>query len=170
MPSQARRSAERSSFSWRSPFPAVDVALEKLAALALELAALGGVFFFALWASTAAASMRISAEHLLAATTAAVLLALAYAAIALLVGAATGRRSTAIAVSSALAVGAYLLNGLAPLVELAHSVRKLSPWYHYATGDALRHGLGLNMLVPVVILVVTAALVPFVLDRREFTS
>ena len=146
------------------------VALEKLAALGLELAALGGVFFLASWVSTAVASMRVSAGHLLAATTAAVLLALVYAAIAMLAGAATGRRATAIAVPSALAVCAYLVNGLAPLVDLVRSVRKLSPWYHYAAGDPLRHGLGLNALVLVAVLIVAAVLVPFVLDRRDFTS
>jgi ABC-2 type transport system permease protein len=144
------------------------VALEKLAALALELTTLAGVLFLALWASTAAASMRISPGHLLAATTAALLLALAYAAIALVAGAATGRRATAIAVPSALAVCAYLVNGLAPLVDLAHSIRKLSPWYHYAAADPLRDGLGLNTLVLVAIVIAATVLVPFVLDRRDF--
>lgn len=28
-----------------------------------------------------------------------------------------------------------------------HSVRTLSPWYHHAAGDPLRHGPGLNALV-----------------------
>ena len=146
------------------------VALEKLAALGLELAGLGGVFFLASWASTAVAGMRVSAGHLLAATTAAVLLALVYAAIAMLAGAATGRRATAIAVPSALAVCAYLVNGLAPLVDLVHSLRKLSPWYHYAAGDPLRHGLSLNALVLVAVLIAATVLVPLVLDRREFTN
>jgi ABC-2 type transport system permease protein len=146
------------------------VGLEKLAALGLELAALGGVFFLSLWVSTAAAGMRVSAGHLLAATTAAVLLALAYAAIAMLAGAATGRRATAIAAPSALVVCAYLVNGLAPLVDVVHSVRKLSPWYHYAAGDPLRHGLGFNALVLVAILIAATVLVPLVLDRRDFTG
>lgn len=146
------------------------VALEKLAAVGLEVVALGGVLFLALWVSTAVAGMRIAAGHLLAATTAAVLLALAYAAIAVLTGAATGRRATAIAVPSALVVCAYLVNGLAPLVDVAHALRKLSPWYHYAAGDPLRHGLGTNALVLVAILIAATLLVPFVLDRRDFTS
>lgn len=146
------------------------IALEKLAALCLEVIALGGVLWVALWIGAGAASMGISGAHLLAGITSAVLLALAYGAVAMLVGAATGHRAPAIALSTALAVAAYLLNGLAPLVHFLHTIRSVSPWYHYTAGDPLRHGLAANSIVFVAILVVTSVLVAFVFERRDLAA
>jgi beta-exotoxin I transport system permease protein len=146
------------------------VALEKLAALCLEVIALGGVLWFALWIGARAANMSISGAHLFAGTADAVLLALGYGAVAMLVGAATGRRAPAIALSTALVVAAYLLNALAPLVGLLHSIRWASPWYHYTAEDPLRHGVAANSLVLVGILVVAIVLLPAVFERRDLTS
>ena len=67
--------------------------LEKLAALVVETVALGVVLVASLWVGARAVSMDVSLAHLAAATASAVILALAYGAIALLVGAATGRRA-----------------------------------------------------------------------------
>jgi ABC-2 type transport system permease protein len=147
------------------------VALEKLAALCLELVALGGVFWLALWLGTRATGMRISGAHLLAAVTSTLLLALAFGALATLAGAATGRRAWAIALPATLAVAAYLVNALAPLVRALDGVRKASPWYHYAASDPLRHGLAVgHALVLAAILLVAAALVPIVFDRRDLSA
>src|SRR5580765_4708580 len=65
-------------------------------ALVAEIAGLGLVLWLALCVGALLANMDISAGHLAAATLSAVLLALAYGAIAILLGAATGRRSVAI--------------------------------------------------------------------------
>ena len=147
------------------------VALEKLAALVVEIVALGVVFWIILWIGTWAAAMRISGAHLLAAVTSTVLLALAYGTIASLVGAATGRRAYAIAVTAALAVGAYLLNALAPLVDALGHVRAASPWYQYAASDPLRHGLGIaHVGVLLAIGLVACLLVPVVFDRRDLAT
>lgn len=143
------------------------VALEKLAALCLEVLALGGVLWCALWIGAKAASMDVSAANLLAGTAGAVLLALAFGGIGMLIGAATGHRASAIAFSTALAVAAYLLNALAPLVDFLHAIRWISPWYHYTAGDPLRHGLAVNSLVFVAVLAVTVVLIPLVFERRD---
>ena len=100
--------------------------------------------------------MDISAGHLAAATLSAVLLALAYGAIAVLLGAATGKRALAIGVTAAAAVAAYLVNGLAPLVHALEVPQKLSPFYHYAAGDPLRHGVSLSHLAVLVAIAVVA--------------
>ena len=63
-----------------------------------------------------------------------------------LLGAATGRRALAIGVTAAAAVAAYLVNGLAPLVDALEVPQKLSPFYHYATGDPLRQGVSVSHL------------------------
>jgi ABC-2 type transport system permease protein len=115
--------------------------------------------------------MDISLAHLAAATVSAVLLAIAYGALALLLGAATGRRALAIGVSAAAAVAAYLVNGLAPLVDGLEIPRKLSPFYHYAAGDPLRHGLSLgHALVLVAIAASATLLAPAIFSRRDLST
>jgi ABC-2 type transport system permease protein len=144
------------------------LALEKLGALVAEAVGLAAVLCLALLAGTRAAGMEISAAHLAAAATATLLLALAFGAIAYLVGAATGHRGRAIAVTSALAVAAYLVNALAPLVDALEPFRKASPFYHYAASDPLRSGLSVGHAgVLLAIAVVAAAASPLLFERRD---
>jgi ABC-2 type transport system permease protein len=147
------------------------VALEKLAALFVEVAALGVVLFVALVVGAHAVTLETSAGHLAAATASAVMLAVSFGVIAMLLGAATGRRARASGITAALAVAAYVLNGLAPLVEALKPFRRVSLFYHYAASDPLRHGLDLShATVLIVVGVVAAALVPIVFDRRDLES
>ena len=146
------------------------VVLEKAFALVLELAAIGLVLWLALWVGAVVVGMDISVGHLAAATVGAVLLAIAYGQIAILVGAATGRRSLAIGVTAAAGVAGYLLNGLAPLVDALDVPQKLSPFYHYAVGDPLRHGLSWHMLVLVGIALAAIALAPAAFSRRDVAT
>jgi ABC-2 type transport system permease protein len=92
----------------------------------------------------------------------------AYGAIALLVGCATGRRGLAIGLTAAAAVAAYLVNSLAPLVTSLESAQKLSPFYHYAAGNPLRTGLAPgHFLILVAIAAVAAAAAALVVRRRD---
>jgi len=124
-----------------SPLSRTRVALEKLAAMCVELAALGVVLWLALWVGARAFSMEVSVAHLASATALLVVLALAYGAIAFMVAAATGRKTLAIGLTVALAVGAYLVNSLASLVEVLEPFQTATPFYHYAVADPLRQGL-----------------------------
>jgi ABC-2 type transport system permease protein len=124
-----------------SPLSRTRIALEKLAALCLELLALGIVLWLALWVGARLFSMDISAGNLGGATAVLVVLAAAYGAIAFMLGGATGRKGLAVGVTVALAVAAYLVNSLAALVGALEPVQKLSPFYHYAAGDPLHEGL-----------------------------
>jgi beta-exotoxin I transport system permease protein len=145
--------------------------LEKLAALVLELVGLALVLFASLIVGAHVAGMAIGASRLGAATTSALLLSLAFAAIALAVGAATGHRARAIALAAAAAVAAYLVNGLAPLVDALEPLQKASPFYHYAASDPLRHGLEAgHSLILVAIAVAAAALAPLLFDRRDLAA
>lgn len=141
---------------------------EKLAALALEVAGLGVVLVLSLWVGARAVSMEVSLSHLAAATTSAILLALAYGALALLLGAATGRRALTAAVVAAAAVAAYLVASLAPLVDLLEPAKLASPFYHYSAGDPLLHGLAAGHALLLVAIVVGAGLLaPLALERRD---
>ncbi|HEY6031293.1 MAG TPA: ABC transporter permease subunit [Gaiellaceae bacterium] len=147
------------------------VALEKLATVAVNVVALGAVLWAALAVGTTAASMDVGLGRLAAATTAAVLLALVFAAVAFLLGAATGKRGKAVAVASALAVLTYVLNALSSLVDFLEPARWVSPFFHYAAGDPLRNGLSLwHALVLAGIALVAAALALPAFERRDLTS
>jgi len=142
-----------------NPISRPRLVLEKSAALALELVALGFVLWLALWVGALSVDMDISAGRLAAATLSAVLLALAYGGLAVLLGAATGRRAVAIGITAAAGVAAYLVNGLAPLVEAFEGPRKLSPFYHYAAGDPLRHGLDAGHAVVLIVIAATVTVI-----------
>ncbi|HVS09643.1 MAG TPA: ABC transporter permease subunit [Planctomycetota bacterium] len=144
------------------------LALEKLAALASELAVLALVLWVSLLVGVTAVGMDVSAARLGAATASAALLALGFGAIALLVGAASGRRGLAIGVAAAGAVAAWLVDSLAALVDALEPVRTASPFYHYAASDPLRHGLAPGHVGVLVLLCATAAaLAPLALERRD---
>jgi ABC-2 type transport system permease protein len=154
-----------------NPVSRTRVVLEKSAALAVEVAGLGVVLWLALWIGAVSVGMDISGGRLAGATLGAVLLALAYGAIALLLGAATGRRAVAIGLTATAAVAAYLVNGLAPLVDALEVPQKLSPFYHYAAGDPLRRGVSVpHLSVLVGIAVVATALAPAFFSRRDVST
>lgn len=153
------------------PLPRWRVALEKLAAMVLEVAALGAVLWLALWLGAQAFSMEISGWHLASATTGAVLLAIAYGAIAFMLGAGTGRKGLAIGVSIAAAVTGYLVNSLAALVDALGPFQKASPFYHYATSDLLRRGLApWHMLFLVAVAVAATAVGIMLFERRDVSA
>ncbi len=67
---------------------------------------------------------------------------LAIGAIALAVGAGTGRRALATGVAAAVGAIGWLINGFAPLVNAIAWLRYLSPFYYYAGHDPLTEGVG----------------------------
>ncbi len=139
------------------------VLLAKLAALALQAlpvpvvtaaCVLTGRWF----------DLRIGSSALVGVTVGVWLLGLAFGALALLIGAATGSRGLALGVTSGIAAATYLINSLAPVVDWLHPRRFFSPFF-YAVGDnQLRHGLtwgqGL-VLVAAALVFAAAALVAF---------
>ncbi len=145
--------------------------VEKSLAVAVEVAGLGTVLWLALWVGARAVGMDVSAGRLAAATSSAVLLAIAYGAMAVLLGAATGKRALAVGVTAAAGVAAYLVNGLAPLVHGLDVPRKLSPFYHYAASDPLRHGLAIgHALVLVAVAAAAMGAAPFLFARRDLSA
>ena len=154
-----------------NPISRVRLALEKFAALAVEVTGLAAVLLVALVVGSHAAGMRIALAHLAAATAGALLLALAYGAVAFALGAATGRRGLAIGVSAAAAVAAYLVNTLAPLVNAIGHLRRASPFYHYSAGDPLRHGLEAgSVLFLFAVVIVASAIAVVAFDRRSLAT
>jgi len=129
-----------------NPVSRVRVALERAGALILLLAALTAVAAVALVVLAPATGLNkgLPLERIVAATTAAALLALAFAAVAFAVGAATGKRSIATAIAATLAIAGYVIEGLAAQVKLLQPIRAASPWHWLLDSDPLRHGLALK--------------------------
>ena len=145
--------------------------LEKLGALTAELLILGTVLWSALVVGSWVGDLGVSAAHLGAATLSAVLLALGFGALALLVGAARGRRGVAIAVAAAGAVAAYFVDTLSSLSGLLDAIEVGSPFYHYSASDPLRHGLDATHVAFLACVVVVAAAGALVaVDRRDFKT
>ena len=144
---------------------------EKFGALAGEIALLAIVLWLSLLVGVEIVAMDVSAPRLAAATTSAALLGLAFGALALLVGAASGRRGVAIGVAAATAVAAYLVNSLAALVDFLEPVKQSSPFYHYVASDPLREGLALEHVAFLVALALVAAgLAAVAFDRRDLVA
>jgi ABC-2 type transport system permease protein len=96
------------------------------------------------------------------------LLGIEFGAIALLVGALTGRVGTSRSIAAALAVLAYLVNGLAPLVGWLKPIRKASPFFQYIGHDPLRTGLSWSALgVTLVSIVVLVCAAVVALQHRD---
>ncbi|MEZ5101362.1 MAG: ABC transporter permease subunit [Thermoleophilia bacterium] len=116
--------------------------LERAGALAALLLALGLALWLALVALAAIVGMEIGATRLGQGVASSLLLALHFGALALLVGAATGRRALALSLAAGAAVLAYLVNALALLVDFLEPWRRFSPVYHAIGTEPLRVGLG----------------------------
>ena len=80
--------------------------------------------------------------HVATATLAVLLLGLDFGLIALTLGAATGSRSIAIGVASAVAAVFYLISSLAPVVHWIHPVRYASLFYWAVGNEQLTRGAG----------------------------
>lgn len=129
-----------------TPVSRTRIALEKLGAVAVEVAGLGAVLLVFLAIGGPLVDIDVAFGNLAAACIGAVALAMVFGGIAFGLGAATGRRVLAIGVAVASAVAAYVVNGLAPLVPAFEAVQKLTPFYQYAAGDPLRSGLDVPRL------------------------
>jgi beta-exotoxin I transport system permease protein len=133
-----------------NPISRTKVALARLGALILLLAALAAVCALALIALGPATGMNkgLPATHLVAATVAAGLLALTFATVAFAVGAATGNRPAALGAAAALAVAGYVLEGLSQQIHALHPVSAANPWHWLLANDPLRHGLTWHTWLP----------------------
>jgi beta-exotoxin I transport system permease protein len=88
--------------------------------------------------------------------------------VALGVGAMTGRRSLVYAAIALVAIGGFLANNLAPMVDEIAFLRDISPFHFYSGGEPLRNGLqAADVGVFLVASAVLVGLGGLVFDRRD---
>lgn len=145
-----------------SPVGRSRLVFEKFASMAIGVAFLAAVTGIALIAEGQLADMGLPTGNITAAMVHLALLALVFGAVALALSAATGRIGLSRGLPAAIAVAAYIVNGLAPVVDWLEPLQKFSPFYQYAGHDPLRNGIDLPSvsiaLATCVVLVVLAAL------------
>lgn len=144
-----------------------EVLLSKLAAIAASSAAVAAVLWGALAVVGPAFDLSVPLLDLGAGILMLWFLGLAYGAIALAVGAATGRRSTALVVTGVLAAVSYLVNLFGPVVDALRPLRPLSLFRWYLDPDPLTTGLHAAPVLVLVAVTVAATLAGLVLFERR---
>ena len=144
---------------------------EKFGALVVGMAVLFAAHFTAMLVSDLALNMGISVVKMFEANISMTLLALAVGTLAFAVGAATGRRAASIAAGSVVGLLAYLINALAPLVDVLKPACRASLFFYYGGVTALRQGItavGAGVLLAVTAACLAAAFLLF--ERRDLRN
>jgi ABC-2 type transport system permease protein len=118
------------------------VLVHRFAAIAVAMLGVGLVLAIALVAISGAAQLdEIGPQNLASGGLHLALLGAFFGAVAVAVGAMTGRRSIAYAVVAVVAVVTFIGNNLGPSVEGFAWLRDISPFHYYSGGQPLRNGL-----------------------------
>jgi ABC-2 type transport system permease protein len=111
----------------------------------------------------------VAVSGVLAASVGSALYGVASGLVALLAGAATGRRSAGLAVGAVVAGIGYLATTLAELATWAEPLRHISLLHHATAGDPVQNGMPGNYLVLVAVSVAVLGATVWVFDRRDLT-
>lgn len=150
------------------PVSRAGVLLQRFAGMAVYLGALGLTLFLTLLLLGPVLDLGIGADRLAATAVAVWLIALCHGSAALAIGAATGRRSHALAGGALLAVIGYLGNTFALTMEELEWMRFLSPFYYGLDPDPLATGVHVGFTAVLAALsLVLAALATAVFNRRD---
>lgn len=147
------------------------VVLQKFWAMVASTSGVGLVLLASIAVFGPAFGLHVALVNVAAAVVSTIALAVGFGSVALAVGCWRGRRGVAVAISTSLAVAAYVLNILAPSVEGLSRFQVLSPFYHYIEYDPLRTGfsaLHLSVLVAIAAAALALALLGF--ERRDLAS
>lgn len=150
-----------------SPASRRSVYIERLLALWISLLALVVVVTAAVYVLVLALDMEVGLDAILATSLGLYLFVTGMGTIAIAVGAATGRRTLALGLAAASAVGAFVLDAIGPVVE-AGWMDAVSPFSWYIGHDPLAGGsdpAGLVLLAALPVVFGVAGLVKF--TRRD---
>ncbi len=151
------------------PVSRLGIVAQRFAALVVAMVAVAGVLSVALIAAMGPAELgAVSPANIAAAGLQLALLATFFGALALAVGAATGRRSLAYALVAIVAIAGFLGNNLGPSVAGLAWLRDISPFHYYSGGLPLRNGI--QLADAAVLMVTSVALVAaggLIFNRRD---
>lgn len=154
-----------------NPVGRTRVVLEKFAALALGTFLLAGVTGLSLVGLGSLVDMNLPPGDVAATMLHLALLGVVFGALALTLSAATGKAGLSRGIPAIVAVVAYVVNALAPLVDWLDPFQKLSPFYQYIGHDPLREGVdGPSVFVAVSTVAVLLGLAVLGFRRRDIAA
>ena len=151
-----------------NPTTRFQVLVQKFLSMLASILALAFVLWVGVVVGAAIVGMDLSLVGAAQVTLSAMLLGTVFGALALALGSATGKRGSSIGITGALALAAYLLYALAPLVEGLKVTEKISPFYYYIAADPLVNGLNpvhVAVLIAMTIALLAVAIITF--ERRD---
>jgi ABC-2 type transport system permease protein len=154
-----------------TPIPRRRVVVEKFLAMLAGGAGLALMLWLAVPLTGPPFDLRVDLGNLTAAVVMCYLLAMAFGAIALAVGAATGRRGLAIGVTGGIAAASWLVDLLAPAADATEWLQYLSPMHYYLDAEPMLRGLGVAgslVLAGIALAGFLAALALF--ERRDLAA
>lgn len=140
-----------------NPVPRSQIVLEKFGAMLAGGIVIGFATVVGIAAGVIIVDMDISIGRVSETTLGALLVGYLFGALALLLGAWTGKRGASIGASVAVGVVTYLLNGFALIISWLEPYRYLSPFHYYTDNDPLHNGL--DLLDSLVLIMLTAIFV-----------
>jgi len=154
-----------------TPAPRWRVVLEKAAAMALGTLGLVVLLAAAILVMGAVVDMDLPASKVAVAMVHLGLLGLVFGALALAIGAATGRLGLSRGMPAFVAVVAYIVNGLGGFVDWMRPLQKWSPFYQYAGHDPLVNGLSWpSVAVALGTIVVLVGVAAWAFERRDIRT
>ena len=142
--------------------------LQKFAAMVSGTAALAVVVFVGTLAGIVAVDIDISLLNVMQAYIGLTLLGVTFGALALFVGAWTGKPSATIGVGGAVGIVGYVANNFGPIVDGMEWSQYLSPLYYFIGGDPMVNGLNpahSGVLIGACVVLVGAA--SYLFERRD---
>ncbi len=151
-----------------NPIPRSKIVLEKTAAMVLYAVVVGFSMFAGVWTGSALGRLGMSAGNIAATCLLVTLLGLAFGALALAVGAATGKVKVAAYTAVGVGLVSHFLNAFLPLSESTATFTKWTPFAYYLNSDPLINGMDWSDgLVLVVLTVVLVGLAVVLFQRRD---
>ena len=150
-----------------APVSRTSMLVAKAGGLVLALVVSTGLFLLAAVGAATVFDVGLQAGNVVATVLHLGSLSLFFGAVAMAVGAATGRPSLAAGVAGGVAVMSYLTKSMLPLADLDRWA-ELSPWFYYAGSDPLTNGFDpVHFLVLVGLAAGAFAAALFAFNRRD---
>jgi ABC-2 type transport system permease protein len=151
-----------------NPIPRSTVVLEKVITMVVYAFAVGLAIFAGVALGSVLGGLGLSVSNIAATCLLMTLVGLAFGALALLVGAASGRVKVAVFTSVGAGIALHVLNALLPLNDSLIGYAKWSPFYYYLSSDPLNNGMHWGhgaVLAGLALLLTAMAVVLF--ERRD---
>ncbi|GLY21041.1 ABC transporter permease subunit [Micromonospora sp. NBRC 101691] len=151
-----------------NPLSRIAFARQRLTAASAAVTSVAAIPLLVLMLVVPAVGMDIPLSNVAAACAGLVALVWCFTGIAFLIGAATGRRGTVLAVTGVVAVATYMVNAIGGMLDGWGWLRWLSPFHYFIGTDPLHTGWHpAELLVLAAVGALTAAAGVILFDRRD---